>query len=105
MEEEEEEEVGKGKEEEEAASCWASVAQQSMSAGNVHHSAARAPSLLFSQVARSQGTGSGQRRNATAMCEKAQQGEHEELGKTAQDYIAAQQLAPQTTPASRPLRG
>lgn len=30
------------------------------------------------------GTGSGQR-NATAMCEKAQQGEHEELGKIAKD--------------------
>lgn len=51
----------------------------------------------FPRLSEAKGTGSGQR-NATAMCEKAQQGEHEELGKITKDYIAAQQLHRQHLP-------
>jgi hypothetical protein len=51
---------------------WASVAQQSISAGNVHHLAAWAPSLLFSpRLPEAKGTGRGQR-TASAVWEKAQ---------------------------------
>lgn len=46
-------------EEEAAANCWAFMAQQSVSAGNVHHSAARAPSLLYSQAVSSTGRDKG----------------------------------------------
>lgn len=59
--------TGKG-EEEEAANCWALVAQQSMSAGNVHHSAARAPSLLFSQAARSLASAQGRDKGLQLQC-------------------------------------
>lgn len=54
--------------EEEAAKCWAFVAQQSMSAGNVHHSAARAPSLLYSQAVRGRGHRVGQDKGLQLRC-------------------------------------